>query len=93
MQKIKEFWLHSYHTDKVAFYFELISFVFTVAASATLAFTADQPDMRIVYPGFFIGSIAGTYGYYRRNLSWPMALTSWFIFVNVLGFGRAMGWW
>jgi len=92
MQKIKDFWMHSYHTDKVAFYFEVISFIFTVGASATLALTAMNPDMRIVYPFFFIGSLTGLYGYYRRHLAWPMALTAWFVFVNILGFSRAMEW-
>jgi hypothetical protein len=93
LNKIKAFWLHSYETDRIAFAFELVSFIFTVAASASLALTADAPDMRIVYPFFFIGSVTGVLGYYRRKLAWPMALTSWFVFVNVLGFGVAMQWW
>lgn len=93
MNKIIEFWKDSYRTDRIAFFYELLSFVFTVAASASLALTADAPDMRIVYPGFFIGSVFGVLGYYRRKLVWPMMLTGWFIFVNVLGFGVAMQWW
>lgn len=92
MEKIKDFWLDSYKSDKIAFFCELISFVFTVGASATLAFTANAPDMRLVYPGFFIGSITAVYGYYRRKLAWPMMLTGWFVVVNLLGFGVAMGW-
>ena len=90
---IKEFWLHSYKSDKVAFTYEVISFIFTVAASASLALTADSPDMRIVYPFFFIGSVTGVLGYYRRKLAWRMMLTGWFVFVNILGFGVAMQWW
>jgi len=93
LSKIKEFWLHSYESDKVAFGFELSSFIFTVGASLTLAFTADAPDMRIVYPGFFIGSITGVIGYYRRKLAWPIMLTGYFAVVNVFGFGVAMQWW
>jgi len=93
MNKIKEFWLHSYQTDKIAFTYEVLSFIFTVGASATLAFTADQPDMRIVYPFFFIGSVTGLMGYIRRKLAWPMMLTGWFVIVNVFGFGVAMNWW
>ena len=93
MNSVIEFWKSSYRSDRIAFTYELLSFVFTVAASATLAFTADQPDMRIVYPGFFIGSVFGVLGYYRRKLAWPMMLTGWFIFVNILGFGVAMRWW
>lgn len=93
MNSIIDFWKSSYRSDRIAFTYELLSFVFTVAASASLALTADQPDMRIVYPGFFIGSVFGVLGYYRRKLAWPMMLTGWFIFVNILGFGVAMSWW
>lgn len=93
MQKIRDFWLKSYHSDKTAFAFELISFVFTVGASLYLATTADSPDMRYVYPGFFVGAIAGAYGYYRRGIAWPMLLTTYFTFVNIFGFGVAMLWW
>lgn len=93
MKKIIDFWSSSYHSDRVAFFFELISFVFTVGASLTLALNADSPDMRIVYPFFFIGSWTAVYAYYRRKLAWPMMLTTYFGFVNVFGFGVAMQWW
>ena len=92
-QRIIDFWSNSYHSDKVAFIFELISFVFTVGASMTLAFTADNPDMRIVYPGFFIGSISAFYAHYRRKLAWPTMLVGYFAIVNVFGLGVANGWW
>lgn len=93
IQRIKDFWLNSYHSDKTAFTFELISFVFTVAASLTLAVTANSPNMAVIYPGFFVGSITGTYAYYRRQLAWPMLLTGYFAVVNVFGFGVANSWW
>ena len=93
MQKVKDFWLNSYYTDKVAFYFELISFVFTVAASLTLAFNAKNPNMMLVYPGFFVGSIAQVYASWRRGAAWIMLLTSYFACVNVFGFGVAASWW
>ena len=93
MNKRKKFWLQSYRSDKIAFYFELVSFIFTVGASMTLALTADQPDMRIVYPGFFIGSLTATYAHYRRELAWPMILVGYFSIMNVFGFGVANGWW
>lgn len=93
MKKVIDFWAESYRSDKIAFAFELLSFLFTVGASLTLAFTADNPDMRIVYPGFFIGSLAGVYAYYRRRIAWPLLLTTYFAVVNVFGFGVAIGWW
>lgn len=93
LSQIKEFWSDSYHSDPVAFAFELISFVFTVAASLTLAVTAYDPNMALVYPGFFIGSVTGVYAYYRRKLAWPVLLTGYFAVINVFGFGVAVQWW
>ena len=61
MDAIRNFWLNSYHSDRTAFYFELVSFIFTVGASLTLAFNARDPNMLIVYPGFFVGSITQCY--------------------------------
>ena len=93
MNAIKDFWLSSYQSDKVAFYFEMASFVFILLASMTMAVTADNPDMRIVYPGFFIGSITAFYAHYRRQLAWPTILVGYFAIVNVFGLGVAHGWW
>lgn len=92
VRKIKDFWISSYRSDRVAFYYELISFVVTVAASLTLAINANAPDMRVVYPGFFIGSVAAIIAYKRRQLVWPLLLTIYFACVNIFGFSVAMGW-
>ena len=93
MQNIKDFWVASYLSDKIAFGFELVSFVFTVSASLYLAINADNPDMQFVYPGFFIGSVTQCYASWRRGAAWIMLLTFYFAIVNIFGFGRAVGWW
>ncbi len=93
MQKIKQFWINSYASDKTAFYFELVSFIFTVGASLTLAVNAYDPDMSIVYPFFFIGSTTQCYAAYRRGAAWVMMLTFYFSLVNVFGYGIAVGAW
>jgi len=93
MQRIIEFWTNSYQSDRIAFWFELISFIFAIGSSLTLAFTAKNPNMALVYPGFLIGSITGAYAFLRRGLAWPLVLTSYFSCVNVFGFGRAVSWW
>jgi uncharacterized membrane protein YccC len=93
LQSIKNFWLNSYHSDKTAFYFELVSFVFTVSASLTLAITARDPNMLIVYPGFFVGSVTQAYASYRRGAAWVFLLTTYFACVNVFGYGVASNWW
>ena len=93
MQSVKQFWIKSYTRDKTAFCFELISFIFTVGASMTLAINADNPNMLIVYPGFFVGSVTQVYASWRRGAAWIMLLTSYFACVNVFGFGVAAAWW
>ena len=93
MKRVKEFWIQSYTSDRTAFVYELISFVFVVSASLYMAMNADNPDMRYIYPGFFIGSVTQIYASWRRGAAWIMLLTSYFACVNVFGFGRAMGWW
>ena len=93
MQSVKQFWVNSYTSDRVAFLFELISFVFTVGASLTLAVNADNPNMLIVYPGFFIGSLTQLYASWRRGAAWIMLLTFYFACINVFGYGVAAQWW
>ena len=93
MQSVKQFWINSYTSDRVAFLFELISFVFTVGASLTLAINADNPNMLIVYPGFFIGSLTQLYASWRRGAAWIMLLTFYFACINVFGYGVAALWW
>ena len=93
MDAIRNFWLNSYRSDRTAFCFELVSFIFTVGASLTLAFNARDPNMLIVYPGFFVGSITQCYAAYRRGAAWVMLLTFYFSCVNVFGYGVASNWW
>jgi hypothetical protein len=93
LNQVKAFWVNSYLSDKTAFYFELISFIFTVGASLTLAFNAKDPNMLIVYPGFFVGSITQCYAAYRRGAAWVMLLTFYFSLVNIFGYGIASSWW
>jgi hypothetical protein len=93
MQKILEFWKTSLHSDPKAFVLEMISFAVTIVASFMMAFTADRPDMRVIYPIFFVGSLCGCWAYYRRQIAWPMLLTGYFCVMNVFGFGRAILWW
>lgn len=93
MEKIKAFWATSYNSDKIAFYFELVSFVFTVGASLTLAFNARDPNMLIVYPGFFVGSVTQCYSSIRRGAAWVTVLTFYFSLVNIFGYGIAANWW
>jgi hypothetical protein len=83
IDRIRDFWIESFKSDKIAFGFELVSFVFTVAASLTLALNARDPNMLIIYPFFFIGSVTQCYAAVRRGAAWVMLLTGYFAVVNV----------
>lgn len=91
MKAIVDFWKQSYHQDKLCFWLEMVGAVLTIAASLTLAVSAAEPDMRLIYPLFFAGSILAVFTYYRRMLVWPLVLMTWFTFVNVFGWFVAMG--
>jgi hypothetical protein len=93
LQKIIDFWTNSYRSDRTAFAFELVSFIFTVGASMTLAINADDPNMLVVYPAFFVGSITQCYAATRRGAAWVMLLTGYFAVINVFGYGVAAQWW
>lgn len=89
---IKEFWVSSYRSDRTAFYFEAISFVFTVAASMTLAVNAAQPDMLTVYSLFTVASVTQCYASWRRRLVWFALMGAYFTLINIYGYGVASAW-
>jgi len=93
LNKVRSFWLRSFESDRTAFYFELVSFIFTVGASLTLAITALDPDMTIVYPMFFVGATTQCYASYRREAAFVMMITGYFSIINVYGYGVASYWW
>jgi len=93
MQRILDFWSASFRSDRVAFWFEMVSFVFTVVGSLTLAINADSPPMHIIFPMYFVGASTQCVASYRRGSAWMVTLTLYFSCLNVFGFGRAMLWW
>lgn len=90
MEKIKRFWIDSYKSDTTAFGFELVSFIFTIIASLTLALNAQDPNMVIIYPFFFVGSVTQCYASVRRGSAWVMLLTGYFACINIFGFFVAL---
>jgi len=82
---IAEFWTQSYRTDRVAFYFELISVIFTIFGSLALTFTSPHPKMWIVFPLYLIGSSTMAYSAYRRRNLWITTLAGWFTVMNCIG--------
>ena len=82
---LKEFWVTSYVTDKLAFYLEVFSVVVTVIGSCILTFTSPSPIMTWVFPLYLIGSTTLAYAAWRRRIIWTCVLASWFTIMNVIG--------
>ena len=93
LDKVRSFWLRSFESDRTAFYFELVSFIFTVGASLTLAITASDPDMTIGYTGSLVGALTQCYSSYGGGAAFVMMITGYFAIINVYGYGVASYWW
>jgi len=91
--KIVDYFRQSYQQDKLCFWLEMVSTLVNIIASMTLALNATNPDMRIVYPFFIVGSALAVFTFYRRKLIWPTMLVGYFFCMNILGFGIAMRFW
>jgi len=90
MERVKNALKRSWQHDHIAFIFEMIGMLFTIAGSALLAFTAKDPNMLIVYPLFMVGATTGLYAYYRREMVWTIVLTAYFVVINIVGFVIAL---
>ena len=84
--RVKAALIKSWKQDHVAFIFEMVGTLFTILASLTLAINAKNPNMLIVFPLYEIGAIALMVAYYRREMVWSIALTAYFIVINIVGF-------
>ena len=82
---LKEFWVTSYKTDKLAFYLEVFSVSVTIAGSYLLTFTSPGPVMRWIFPLYLLGSSTLAYASFRRRIIWTCILASWFTIMNVIG--------
>lgn len=91
--KVKEFWVRSYTSDRKAFYLEMVASILVVISTTSIALTADDPPMHLIYPITFASALVSIWAYIRRGVAWPLLITTYFSFVHIFGFGRAMGWW
>mgnify|MGYP001260383254 FL=1 len=85
LKLLKEFWVNSYRTDPIAFYFEVVSVAFTICGSCILTFTSPTPIMTIVFPLYWIGSSTMLFAGVRRRQIWLSTLTAWFTTMNTIG--------
>jgi len=91
--KVKNFWVRSYTSDKKAFYLETLASVCVFWSMTWISVTADHPPMHLIYPVSFTGAVLSIAAFIRRQVAWPLVMTSYFACLHIFGFGRAMGWW
>ena len=82
---VRNFLLESYRSDHLSFFLELINFVASASASIILVFTTLNPELKIIYPLFLVGSLCQTYAGYRRKLVWIMLLVGFYTILNMFG--------
>jgi len=87
-KKVIDFWKQSYVSDPIAFCFEMASTIFVIIGSFILTVTILDLKPHIFIPFYWIGSVAGFVGAYRRTLPWIMILTFWFIVLNSVALWR-----
>ena len=90
MKIILNFWRDSFRSNPIAFYLELISFIFVVIATVLLSISAKNPNMALIYPFFLLSSLSAIFAHLRRKLAWPLLASSYFVCVNIVGFIRAI---
>tara|TARA_B100000989_G_C19143206_1_gene304246 strand:+ start:35 stop:313 length:279 start_codon:yes stop_codon:yes gene_type:complete len=88
IERIKKFWIDSYKTNILAFYYEMISAITVIIGSAILTYTVLAPRPDIFIPFYWIGSITGMVGAYYRMSSWILVLTTWFTIMNTIAMWR-----
>ncbi len=79
---LKENW----HSDRIACIAEFLGTIFTIIASMTLAITAKDPNMALIFPIYQLGTIGLAIAYYRRDVFWSNGLMWYFICANSYGF-------
>ncbi len=90
--KVRDFWVRSYTSDRRAFYAETVASIAVFTSMTWIAVTAQHPPMHLIYPISFIGAVFSIYSFLRRGAGWPLVMTSYFACLHCFGFGRAMGW-
>ena len=56
-QKVKDFWIRSYTSDRTAFYYETIASACVFVSMTWISVTADAPPMHLIYPVSFTGAV------------------------------------
>ena len=82
IDKLIEFFKHSYRTDKFAFWLEMWSAILVITGSTILTFTVLDPKPELFIPFYWLGALLGLWGAYRRTLPWIMLLTGYFTIMN-----------
>ena len=68
-QKVKDFWIRSYTSDRTAFYYETIARACVFVSMTWISVTADAPHT-LIYPVSFTGAVFSIIAFVRRQVGW-----------------------
>lgn len=83
--KVWEYIKQSYYADKLCFYMELVASLLALVSAAALAYTADNPNMVILYPGFFLSAFISIFTCIRRNSLCGIVTSFYFFVIDIVG--------
>ena len=69
-QKVKDFWIRSYTSDRTAFYYETTTRACVFVSMTWISVTADAPPMHLIYPVSFTGAVFSIIAFVRRQVGW-----------------------
>lgn len=79
-----------YKENRLRFVLEIICLLLNAVAAGTLAFTADNPNMLMIYIVWVVASIFGGVAAYMRNSFGVVALNIMFLVFDFIGIAKVM---
>ena len=86
-----EFFFDSYRSNKKAFILEALSTPIFMYACVVMTFTADKPNMTLLFPIFLLSCTLGTIAAYLRKLIWPVTMGVFVMTMDIIGFFISLG--
>ena len=81
----------SYHSNRKAFILEAISTPIFIYACVLMTFTADKPNMTLLFPIFLLSCTLNTVAAYLRKLIWPVIMGIFVCVMDIIGYFVSLG--
>ncbi len=85
IQNIYKFWVNTWNQSKMLFFAEAVGSLTGMAASASMALYAPEPNLLVVFVLYEISALLLAYAAYRRESSWIMMLMAFYFVMTGVG--------